>query len=198
MRVAMLARPIVVGLLLVACAEPLDAPSAYDDQVYVCGEDAVATREAKSVECRSEDDCAGWVSLRGTLQDQPVTVGSPLRSVHLDASDVPGAGLVRDSIELSADSPYFSLRLTFTALPPQRATAGELEFPIGLVDRDDGVRASLRMQGGGARVELPGRDGLLRTSWTVREQTGEAHLDFGSGDVIDACFFARASLEGEP
>lgn len=186
--------PTVVGLLLAACAEPLDAPSAYDDQVYVCGEDAAAARDAQSGACREDEDCAGWVSLRGTLQDQPVTVGSVVRSVSLDASNVPDVGFVRDSVELSAASPYFNLRLMFSDLPPQKVTAGELELPIGL--GDDSVRASLRLQGGGASVELPGRDGLLRTSWTLREQTGDAHLDFGSGDVIDACFFARASVEG--
>jgi hypothetical protein len=196
MRVALRALPMLVGLLLAACAEPLDAPSAYDDQVYVCGESAAAARDAQSETCRRTHDCAGWVSLRGTLQGQPVTVGSPLRRVTLDATSVPDVGFVRDSVELSAASPYFSLRLIFSDLPPQRITEGELELPIGLAE-DDLVRASLRLQGGGASVELPGRDGLLRTSWTLDEQTGEAHLDFASDDAIDACFFARTSVEGD-
>lgn len=183
-----------LALWLVACSGPLDSASAYDNEDYLCGTEEA---EARTEECLTAEDCTGWVSFRGTLQDQAVTVDSDLISADLDLVNVPDLGLVRDSISLSADSPYFTLRWVFSELPALRTTDGDIESPVSVLDESGSINASLRLQGGGASVELQGRKGVLRTRWTLTEHWGQAQLDFGSSNTIDGCFFARTSVESE-
>lgn len=129
------------------------------------------------------------------LQDQPVTVGSPIELVALDFVNAPGVGAVRDEIELRSLSPYFRLRWLFSELPALKEIPEETEYAISLREEAGTVKSSLRLNGGGASVDLPARTGTFRTRWDAEEQVGDAHLEFGSSSFIDGCFFARTSLE---
>jgi hypothetical protein len=173
----------------------LDAPSAYEDQVFLCEASAAVERAARTAGCRLAAGCAGWVSFRGVLQDQLVTVGSPLLAAELDVVNAPGVGLVREELVLRAESPYFRLRWAISELPPLKTTAGDLELRVAVASGQENVRSSLRLNGGGASVELNARSGMLQTSWDMREQSGQAELDFGAGNQIDGCFYARVTSE---
>lgn len=191
------ARLAFLAALLFGCSDPLDAPSGYQDQAFLCAADAQAAREDKTRACNADAACSGWVSFSGTLQGQPVTVSSDLGSVRLDAVKAPGVGLVREALTVHAESPYFALRWVFSALPPLEATSEVLALPISISAVDGSVHSALRLEGGGTSVEFSGRDGQLLTSWTAQEQSGDAHVNLGSGNVIDGCFFARVSLESQ-
>jgi hypothetical protein len=190
-------RVALVAILLFGCSDPLDAPSGYEDQTFLCEAGAQAARQARTKACNADAACSGWVSLSGMLQDQPVTVSSELRNVRLDAVKAPGVGLVREAITIRAESPYFALRWVFSALPPLEATTETLALPISISQGDGSVHSALRLEGGGASVEFSGRDGQLLTSWTAQEQSGDAHVNLGSGNVVDGCFFARVSIESK-
>lgn len=183
------------ALLAVGCGDPLDAPSAYEDQVFLCEASASEERAARTATCRLATGCAGWVSFRGVLQDQLVTVGSPLLAAELSVVEAPSLGPVREEIRLRAESPYFRLRWAFSELPPLDATPGELDYRVGVAKGQDSVRSSLRLNGGGASAELTARAGVLQTSWDEKEQSGRAELDFGAGNQIEGCFFARVTPE---
>jgi hypothetical protein len=185
----------LLALLLVGCSDGLDAPSGYDDQVFLCDAEASSEREARTEACRNAAACAGWVSFRGTLQAQPVRVSSELVSAHLDEIKEQDLGLVREALTINGNSPYFALRWVFSRLPPFEETPQALELPIGAANGENAVHSSLRLAGGGASVEFSAREGELRTSWTRQEHRGDAHVDLGSGNVIDGCFFARVSVE---
>ncbi len=189
------ARFTVALLLVAACSGPVDPASAYEDEVFLCSDETLGEREARTAECRRGADCRGWVSFRGTLQAQLVTVDASLLAVEFDLQNAPGVGLARDAITLYGDSPYFRLRWVFSDLPAIKDTNGDIESPVSIHNDGGTVESSLRLNGGGTSVDLPARSGVFRTRWDNREQVGDAHLDFGSGNSIDGCFFARVSLE---
>src|SRR5688572_30101858 len=116
-----------VPLLFWACSGPVDPPSAYEDEVFLCGAEMGAERETRTDDCRRTSDCRGWVSLQGVLQEQPVTVDASLLDAELDILNTPGVGLARDAIKLYGDSPYFRLRWVLSNFPALEATPGEVE-----------------------------------------------------------------------
>lgn len=181
--------------IALACSDPLDSPSGYESQEFWCGPEAARARDEQTAACRAADACSGWISFRGVLQSEPLTVGVPLRSVTIDRVSLPSVGVVRDAVALNADSPYFKLRWVFSDLPKLEATDGRVELPIAVVGGDGRVKSSMRLQGGGASVDLSGRSGLLETDWTKREQAGDVAVDFGSGNELTGCFFAKTLLE---
>jgi hypothetical protein len=98
--------PLLLGSL--QCVEPLEAPSAYAEQRYLCTEEYAGERAALIERCREaflrDRSCAGVVSFRGNLQSVPVVVESLAETgafAHLD-SGVPGF-----RIFVTGRSPYF-------------------------------------------------------------------------------------------
>lgn len=192
-------RSIAPLLLLVGCSDPVDAPSAYTDEAFLCGEAATAERDARTAACRQDDQCRGWLSFRGDLQQQRVSVDSPLLLATLEVARFADVGLVRTAIKLHGESPYFALRWVIDDLPAFQETPGELAYTIATKRaQDDRLESSLRLNGGGASMDLSARDGDFRTAWDAREQFGDGHVDFGGGDVIDGCFYARISVGSMP
>src|SRR5690349_13405905 len=67
---------------LAACASPLDAPSAYIGERFLCTPENAAEFQALSSMCREtyllDGSCAGFASMKGQLGGQPFVVDGPL------------------------------------------------------------------------------------------------------------------------
>ncbi len=116
---------------LTACLSPLDAPSAFSDQVYLCGAENAALEDAALAQCRDTDaQCEGVVSFRGTVDAQPVTVGSPI--THSGITDVGRAdGTTSREIFVFGLAPYFTFSFDLPGFEaPPGHTASGLFVPV--------------------------------------------------------------------
>lgn len=126
-----------LGLLflgLVACAERVDAPSAFTEEQYLCDAEHAAKFDEQVEECReahlTDGSCAGIVSFQGVIESQPVVVDATLFKATSVDNRGPNGSRSR-SVGLKAYAPYFlfSLELEqlpvegFPPLPPVPATA---------------------------------------------------------------------------
>ena len=111
---------------LTACVSPLEAPSAFNDQIYLCGAENAAVRDTALSRCRDTDAaCRGVVSFRGTIDAQPVTVGG--RLTHARVTDVGRAdGTTSRDIVLYGQAPYFTFSLDLPGFeaPPAHTASG--------------------------------------------------------------------------
>ncbi len=184
----------------VGCADGLRTPSAYDEQRYLCADDA-ALLEARTLECADQraagKPCFGAISFRGRLEMSPLTVESliPTTEYQVDSA----SGTVQETSATSA-SPYFrytfklkSLGLSLTTPP-----AGEAAFvfdpsatsrPDSL--NDNQVEGSMRIFVGVDATEFVANAGTV----TVRlkpggEMSGRFEGPFGNspGDTLEGCF----------
>ena len=189
---------------LTGCADPLDGPSAYETQRFLCTEERQSEWLDLVEECESQrafdGSCGGVVSFTGVLQGQPYTVESLLKSSDVTDVRTPENDLIRSSLTMIGASPYFNFRLTFTGLGGALSEAGFPEAPrtLALVRNDtaaivsnEQVQFELRLNTRGASLELRSGSGEA----IVREQTGErehvrvsAELD--QGGTLDGCFLA--------
>ena len=101
---------ILVGVS--GCTEPIDAPSAFSDEHYLCDAEHLADFDAQVATCRKAGSCLGYLSFRGLVDSQVVVVDAPvtlvktIRKPELNAS-------IANGMVIGAASPYFGVRMTF-------------------------------------------------------------------------------------
>ena len=116
---------------LSACVSPLEAPSAFSDQIYLCGPQNAALRDAALAQCRETDaQCQGVVSFKATIDDQPVTVGSPIS--HSGITDVGRQdGSTAREIFVFGQAPYFTFSFDLPGFEaPPGHTASGIYVPV--------------------------------------------------------------------
>jgi hypothetical protein len=103
-------------LALTHCVDPIDAPPAFFSQQYLCDAAHQSEWEARTEQCREahqrDGSCAGILSFRGTLDSQPMVVGSPVTSATVRRVTLPDGSMPVGSV-IRAPAPYFTIQLTF-------------------------------------------------------------------------------------
>jgi hypothetical protein len=99
---------------LAGCGAPLDAPSAFEDEQYLCDVPHQAIWQQRVADCRgayaADGSCKGVISVRGLVDSQSVTIDSPV--THWIAVDTPlRGGTVDRSYYVAGVSPYFLFNL---------------------------------------------------------------------------------------
>jgi hypothetical protein len=110
-------RWVALGIVCVAgCASPIDAPSAYEGQQYLCDEAHAASWDARVEACRSahavDGSCAAAVSFRGNIDHHDV-VGSMQADVGTFIGDVDSSGVPIRMLHVAGPTPYFRLAITY-------------------------------------------------------------------------------------
>jgi hypothetical protein len=111
---------------LAGCAEPIEAPSAFDGERYLCDPENVMEFDALLENCRGlTDPCAGYMSARGLIDSQLVIVDGPVtRATYIDLP--PTGPEVGRALTLLTPAPYFDLvfELRRFGIPPERSMSG--------------------------------------------------------------------------
>jgi hypothetical protein len=102
---------------LAGCAEPLEAPSAYSQERYLCGASSKAEFDAWAEDCRqdylADGSCLGVASMQGTVDGDPFVIDSRLSASYTtDAADPFSLGL----INARGASPYSFFYISITSL----------------------------------------------------------------------------------
>jgi hypothetical protein len=115
---------VTLSLTCVAgCATPIDAPSAYADQQFLCGAEKAAEFDHQVERCREaslrDGSCSGIVSLNGVLDTYQVvidaTVTQATYSEKTGKSD--GSGGELSETRVLGHAPYFSFTLSVLSRP---------------------------------------------------------------------------------
>lgn len=178
----------VLGLAALAgCLSPLEAPSAFTGERYLCGPDQRAELDARVEECRQanlrDGSCTGILSLRGVIDSQPVVVDAPTVVATYTIMVVPPNDRARD-VFVAADAPYFLISLHVNLLIDP-TTGSFSDLPDGL--NMDILNVEAR---GGNYLSI-----LEDETIDVQVQAGdELRLTFkgrlNRGGSIDGCFHA--------
>ncbi|HMJ51194.1 MAG TPA: hypothetical protein VK540_03940 [Polyangiaceae bacterium] len=189
-----------MALVVEGCASPLDAPSVYESEVFLCAPDQADRFNVELERCRNEYDrdgsCGGLVSFTGRLYNQPLVVDSRIDVSRFEDLLRADGVRIRDQVKLSGISPYFRFRVRFwemggDMLGDERSLDVIASVAPGaqpFLDRF--VHASIRLSASGQSVESPALNGNVSLSvQTVNEEAGTFHLGFGE-DAIDGCFHA--------
>jgi hypothetical protein len=118
---------VIFGLsYLPGCAEPIQAPSAFDGERYLCDAENVIEFDALLDNCRGlSEPCAGYTSVRGLIDSQLVIVDGPVsRATYIDLP--PTDREVGRALTLRTRAPYFELvfELRRFGIPPERSRSG--------------------------------------------------------------------------
>jgi hypothetical protein len=190
----------LVCLTSAGCLGDFKTPSAYQSQRFYCDDSSASAFEALADSCRVDGSCSGAFSMRGTMQEQPLTVGATLQqaTVTLVQSD-PTAPEFWDIIRMTGSAPYFqfvfhlkSIGGDVTNTSPRdldlRAGAGVL--PNSLMDNLTDVGQTLQVGGENAEQQGLSDTGFVSfTKLTTTEVRGTFHGNFGSpADLVDGCF----------
>lgn len=167
-------RGCLVGFLFLAsgCASAIDAPSAYETTTYLC-DDAHAAEWAAEIEaCRAlgDEGCAGIMSVRGVVDEQPVRASNRVESA-VESVDQSDEGPVR-SFRLSGRTTYFRLALTCQFLrdgrPPSSLTSN-----LNLEARGGNYLVGLARPAQSIQVDSPGEFAFRVQSSLTRGGTFE-------------------------
>ena len=112
-----------IGLLCIAltplggCAAPLEAPSAYRDERYLCAPQDAAEFAALAETCKEDysrgGSCFGVASLKGDIAGEPFVAESNLSSSYVPDETRPNSLPV---MHARARSPYFAFYISMTNL----------------------------------------------------------------------------------
>lgn len=191
---------------LAACVAPLEAPSAFEDQQYLCDPGHADTWRARIESCRAafvaDGSCLGVISLRGILDNQNVVMDSPVTRLAITDSPNRDGTVVRDYF-FRGSAPYFdfSMDLTGFAVPPAHSTNGLI---IATATCDPAPGTDLVCFNGVLNIEVRGGTELLRLQTLVRnirvETVYELELNFASdlarGGNVSGCL--DFNLAGPP
>jgi hypothetical protein len=189
-----------VSSLSAGCLGDFKTPSAYQSEIYYCQTSEAPAFQALAQSCLAGSACTGAFSMRGTMQGQPLTVGTTLQqsTVAVVQSNAT-APEFWDVLRMTGASPYFQFVLhvksvggDVTVDQPRtldlRAGAGAL--PTSLADDLSDVGQTLQV--GGANAEQQGLSDSGSISFsklTKSEIDGVFHGSFGTTtDVVDGCF----------
>lgn len=163
----------LVGLVgLGSCVPSLSAPTAYRDEVEVCGDPAAYAARVDA--CEADAACAGIASLSGTIEGTPFVLTSALHHAVLRKAAPTG---VLAQLDLFGAGPYFAFALVARSLggaldgtAPERELAYAWEADTLPDDLDDdAVTAELRVSIPLRTIPLEARPGS--GSWIVEAQT---------------------------
>ena len=170
------------ALLVLGCAAPLEAPSAYTNERFLCAPQHAAEWDALVSACNeryaSDRSCPGVASLRGEADGQAFVTDEPLidAEYEYDATKPTSVG----TLALTGRSPYFAFRLSADGLT--------VETTPGSPSRC--VSGSTALFG----LEVRGTSALRRTNFRTCEVTPSASgLDvafsgtFVVGGFLDGC-----------
>ena len=205
----MIKRSVALGLSLFAagCLGKFQTPSAYSEQRFLCDEPHSADFQNLVDGCRVDGHCFGAFSMRGSLQNEPLTVESQLSDAAFGVVQPSGASEQSlDRVQMSGTSPYFQFVfhiksvggvVSSTADGTQRTlelNSGAARMTNPLVD--DLVDVGQFLEVGGASSDQAGMNGsVVITSLSATELRGTFHGSFGSPtDVVDGCFAALPSI----
>jgi hypothetical protein len=196
-------RSLVLTLMTAAvagCLGDFKTPSAYQSQVYYCQTSNGPAFQALAQSCLGDGSCTGVFSMQGTMQGQPLTVGTKLQqsTVALVQADAT-APAFWDVLRMSGASPYFQFVLhvksvggDVTVDQPRTLTlhAGAGALPTSLDDSLSDVGQTLQVGGANAEQQGLSDSGTIAfTKLTKAEIDGVFHGSFGaSDDVVDGCF----------
>jgi hypothetical protein len=191
---------------IAGCAMPVENPSVYDAQRFLCAEEHDGALRDAIEDCRNDferdESCAGVLSFAGELEGEPITVESRLLSSEFIDQRLDGEGSeIRQELKLSGRSPYFHFTLSWLDLGGDlTGGADERTLRFGAAPdpdeafQDDRVRASLRMTVGGESRAFTPREGELTTErQRLDEHSAEFSADFAPGEYLEGCFHAFAS-----
>lgn len=194
-----------VSSLLAGCLGDFKTPSAYQSQTYYCQTSETPAFQALAQSCLAANSCTGALSMRGTMQSQPLTVGTTLSQATVALVQANAtAPEFWDVFRMTGASPYFEFVLHAKSVggdtsvdQPRtlelRAGAGGL--PTSLDDTLSDVGQTLQV--GGANAEQQGLtdSGTITFSkLTKTEIDGVFHGSFGTtNDVVDGCFIMYPS-----
>jgi hypothetical protein len=194
-----------IGFVLLSaagCLGDFRTPSAYQDQKFLC--DPVNETAYRSLVdgCRMGAACAGAFSMKGSLQGDPLTVGTTLSDAAFSVVQESGKTEQQwDKADMTGASPYFQfvfhlksiggvvgMGMTDQRTLKIRGGANRVPNPLA----DDQIDVNQALEAGNASAEEPG----LTDSGTVEitllsptEMKGSFHGNFGSTkDTVDGCF----------
>jgi hypothetical protein len=109
------------------CAAPLEAPSAYGEERYLCGQEHASEFDAWASACtevyNASRSCLGVASMKGVSAGEPFAVDSNLVASYVP-SDTPFMGL--EYISADGASPYFGFSLSL--IPAHLAEPARLSW----------------------------------------------------------------------
>jgi hypothetical protein len=200
-------RRIPLALVLVAsgCLGNFKTPSAYQDQRFLCDDAHAADFQALVDSCQKDGSCAGAFSMQGTLQGEPLTVGTALSDASFTLVQTAGSPVQKlDRVNLNGASPYFDFVFHMKSVGGLVTAAGD---PIGRdltinggstslagpLD-DDQVDVGQLLEAAGASSDQAGRTGSGTVSISYLSSTelrATFHGSFGDpNDSVDGCFDA--------
>jgi hypothetical protein len=188
--------PLLLGLA--QCVEPLEAPSAFSTEEYLCEADHAALLEARVEQCRQayalDRSCKGIMSFRGLIDAQPVVMDSELSAAQYQDNVTPGTGR---TVTINGHSPYFNVRLdlSFFAIPPDVTQSGPVA--TGAVVCTSGVSSicramdllNLEVRGGNYLASLTSETRDIRVE-TPGELRVALRADLSRGGYMEGCFVA--------
>lgn len=191
---------LLLAALLQACVSPVDITTAYEEEVYLCDDDALyAERVAACLATREAGgDCSGVLSFQGTIDEIDVVVDTELTRTEITTLRLADLSLQRDNVDLFGDAPYFSFVLLMAGVggPDSRedgaVTADFAPSPECMDGTEDGtVRFSMRVLAGGASQESDLTTGTVTfTRQTPDEHVGTFDGAFRNGNPLRGCFTA--------
>jgi hypothetical protein len=130
---------LAIGLLgtslisLAGCASPLEAPSAYASERFLCEPQDSAEFDAQVSGCREsqlrDGSCVGFVSMKGNLDGQFFVTDAPLFEARYEYDETK-PNVVR-SVMIRARSPYFTFRFSTENLTKETTESGTVCRTIG-------------------------------------------------------------------
>jgi hypothetical protein len=105
------------------CATPLDAPSAYTNEQFLCGAEQATEFDNQVERCREanlrDGSCSGIASLKGSLDSHSLVIDSTVsHAEHSDRSGKSdGNGGELTETRLLGRTPYFSFTLSVLGRP---------------------------------------------------------------------------------
>jgi hypothetical protein len=164
------------------CAAPLEAPSAYRDERYLCGPEHAAAFDAWASTCREDylagGSCLGIASMKGESSGEPFVIDSTLDRSYVPEYVHP---TVLELLSPAGTSPYFDFRLSLTNL--RLETTAE----SSPVCRSDLSLFNLEARGGSINLVMK-----IETCEIERRSEGldvAFSASFVRGGFIDACMF---------
>jgi hypothetical protein len=179
---------------VVGCAAPIEAPSAYTSERFLCGDEQAAEFDSQVEWCREaslrDGSCSGIVSLKGSVDSHPIVIDSTAGKVtYVEKSGrTDGRGGELSELKVYARSPYFAFGLTLLSQPL------DLETPeVPGVCRDPTGFFSLEARGGSDFVPM------YFLSCDLRLRTPQAMWVAFSANLrvrgnLDGCFYIFPEL----
>jgi hypothetical protein len=155
-------------VLLTTCIDGFTTRSAYEDEVYLCDDDAAFAELVDDCRARNSGEvaeCGGVISLRGALEGQPVTITTSFDNATFTVTQTAEKMRLLDRIDATGPSPYFILTIQLKSLGgsyDEEPTPRTLILDPGAREaldplRDDRVSVSLRLSTGGDSSDLQGQ-----------------------------------------